>query len=150
MSVVVRDAVPGDLSVLVRFNRALAEESEGLSLDLDILGRGVEALLADPAKGAYFVAERDGQVVGQTMITFEWSDWRNGWIWWIQSVYVRAEDRRTGVLRALLDHIGSRARERGVVGLRLYVEQENSTAQAAYERLGFRKYHFHLFQRMGV
>ena len=112
-------ATPADAPTVVEFNRLLAEESEGKTLDLKLLRPGVDAALADPHKALYFVAENDGAIVGQTMITYEWSDWRNGWIWWIQSVYVRSNARRQGVFAALFEHIRETARREGVVGLYL-------------------------------
>ena len=96
----IRPAQPDDWPVVVDFNSRLAEESEGKVLDRAHLVPGVQALLADPAKGRYFVAEKDGQIIGQLMHTREWSDWRNGDIWWLQSVYVHPDYRRQGVFRA--------------------------------------------------
>src|SRR5579885_3015090 len=134
MPLTVRRATPDDLAVIVDFNRRLAEESEGKALDRAVLTAGVAAALADPSgKGPYFLAEDGGEVVGQMQVTFEWSDWRNGWFWWIQGVYVRAGSRRRGVFRALYDHVSRAAREEpGVIGLRLYVERDNVAAQQAY------------------
>src|SRR5437868_2504801 len=103
MSMHVRRARSEDADIICQYNAALAEESEGKKLDPAKLRPGVLALLHDPQKGYYFVAERDGQVVGQLGITFEWSDWRNGWFWWIQSVYVHQEARSQGVFRALYE-----------------------------------------------
>jgi GNAT superfamily N-acetyltransferase len=114
----------------------LAEESEGKILDRSVLTPGVKAGLADPHKALYFVAEEDGVIVGQTMITYEWSDWRNGWIWWIQSVYVRPEARRGGVFRSIFQHILQTAKQEGVIGIRLYVEKENHKAHETYLKLG--------------
>src|SRR4051812_31390554 len=105
MALTVRTAVAGDQAVVVEFNRLLAQESEGKTLEPTVLAAGVAALLADPHKGRYFLAEEDGRVLGQVGLTFEWSDWRNGWMWWIQSVYVRPEARRRGVFRALFRHV---------------------------------------------
>lgn len=137
MSIVIRRALRGDASVIVEFNRLLAEESEGKTLDLALLRLGVEAGLADPNKALYFVAEDGGVVLGQMMVTFEWSDWRNGWFWWIQSVYVSPEARRRGVFRALYEHVAQTARQDAtVIGLRLYVEKENHAAQQTYLRMG--------------
>jgi GNAT superfamily N-acetyltransferase len=135
----VRTATPADAPVIVEFNHLLARESEGTELDLAVLTRGVQAVLADPHKGLYFLAEGEGQVAGQTGITFEYSDWRSGWFWWIQSVYVRPEHRRRGVFRTLYDHIERLARaDPEVIGLRLYVENANRTAQETYLRQGMR------------
>jgi ribosomal protein S18 acetylase RimI-like enzyme len=140
MSVTIRPARPADAPVVAEFNLRLARETEDKVLDPAVLARGVGRLLADPTKGFYLVAEADGEVVGQVMATFEWSDWRDGWFWWVQSVYVRDDFRRAGVFRSLFAEMVRRAREAGnVVGLRLYVEKENHRAQATYEQLGLRE-----------
>jgi ribosomal protein S18 acetylase RimI-like enzyme len=147
VSLVVRPASPADLDVLVAFNLALAEESEALSLDLATVRSGVGAALADPAKGSYRVATRDGAVVGQLMLTREWSDWRCGWWWWIQSVYVAREARRAGVYRALHQSVLDDAERAGDVrGVRLYVEQENARAQRTYEALGMARGKYLLYE----
>lgn len=133
----VRPAARADAEVIAAFNCALARETEGLVLDPAIVARGVQAVLDDRARGEYFIAELAGRPVGQAQITFEWSDWRDGWFWWIQSVYVDAGARRRGVFRALYEHIASEARGRGDVrGLRLYVVQANAQALEAYTHLG--------------
>lgn len=137
MTPTVRPATPDDAEVVCLFNRLLARESEGKELDADLLRRGVAAGLADPARGRYFLAELEGTVVGQLAITFEWSDWRCGWFWWLQSVYVRPEDRRRGVFRSLLEHVLTEAgRDPEVCGVRLYVERDNTAAHAVYQRHG--------------
>jgi GNAT superfamily N-acetyltransferase len=138
MSLVVRPALPADHAVLVEFNRAMAWETEEKSLDADILGRGVRGVFEDPRRGFYLVAARDGAVEGALLVTYEWSDWRCGDWWWLQSVYVRPPARGQGVFRALFDAVVARARDAGAVGLRLYVEQHNQAAQRTYERLGMR------------
>jgi GNAT superfamily N-acetyltransferase len=132
-----RPATLADLPTLVDFNARLALETEHKVLDRDALVRGCRAVLEDPARGFYTVAERDGALVGQCLVTFEWSDWRAGWLWWIGSVYVPAAARRSGVWSALHRHLLERARAQGdVIGIRLYVERENRVARATYERLG--------------
>jgi GNAT superfamily N-acetyltransferase len=137
MNLTVRRATPADESVLVEFNTAIAWETEHKKLDPTVLTLGVRAVLADSSRGFYTVAEHDGGVVGQMMITFEWSDWRNGWFWWIQSVYVRADARRGGVFRALYRAIEAQAAaDPSVIGLRLYFETDNTRAQATYRALG--------------
>jgi GNAT superfamily N-acetyltransferase len=133
----IRDAEPGDAAIIVDFNVRLAWESEGKRLVPAVIDRGVRLALAKPEMCRYFLAAIDGEVVGQTMITYEWSDWRAGVRWWIQSVYVTAEHRRQGVFRALFEHIRERARNTPeVCGLRLYVEQHNAQALATYGRMG--------------
>lgn len=137
MPLVIRRAEPGDAPVIVEFNCLLAEESEGKKLDRRVLGPGVAKALADPAKCLYFLAQEGDQVLGQMMITYEWSDWRDGWIWWIQSVYVRSDARRRGVFKALFNHVCQIASDRrDVVALRLYVERENHVARQTYANLG--------------
>ena len=137
MPVKIRKAEPGDAPAIVEFNRRLAWETEKKQLDPAILERGVIRVLADPAGGFYLVADAGDDIIAQLMVTFEWSDWRNGWFWWLQSVYVREDHRRSGVFRSLFDELVKRARAAGdVVGLRLYVENDNHRAQATYERLG--------------
>lgn len=133
----VRRATPADVETIVEFNCRLAEESEAKTLDRDLLRKGVVAALADPHKGPYYLACEGDTPLGTMQITFEFSDWRNGWFWWVQGVYVRPEARRRGVFRALYEHVQEAARrDPEVVGLRLYVEKENDKAQQTYQRLG--------------
>jgi GNAT superfamily N-acetyltransferase len=137
MTIEIRPATERDIEVITANNAALAMETEHRRLSPDIVRAGVSAALADPAKGRYFVAELAGQVVGQIMHTYEWSDWRNGCFWWIQSVYVVPSARGQGVFRRLFDHLRTLARaEPGVCGLRLYVERDNSRAQKTYRQCG--------------
>ncbi len=148
MTLSIRRAGPADVAIVTEFNRLLALESEGKTLDAAVLAAGVAAGLADPNKSVYFLAEEDGAPIGQIMYTREWSDWRNGWFWWIQSVYVRAEARRRGVLRALYEHVQQAARADGnVIGLRLYVERNNHIAQETYRRLGMDAAGYLVFER---
>jgi len=122
-------------------------ETEDLRLDPTCVKEGVNALLEDSSKGVYFIAEVDGTVAGQLMITYEWSDWRNGNIWWIQSVYVKHEFRRRGIFRQLFKHLESLARQREeVCSLRLYMHCQNSTARRSYENLGMRRTHYEVFE----
>ena len=144
----IRPARRDDLDFLVDANAAMALETEDKPLDRDLLTRGVAAVFDDPARGFYLVAERAGERAGCLLITREWSDWRCGDWWWIQSVYVLPAVRRHGVFRALYDHVDAQARATpGVVGLRLYVEWENARAQATYRALGMEQVHYHLFRR---
>ena len=129
----VRRATLADLDTLVEFNAALALETECKTLDPQRLRAGVAELLNDDGRGSYFVAEESGRVVGQLLITTEWSDWRNGYFWWIQSVYIAPGFRRRGVYRSLHNHVIAESRvQGGVCGLRLYVHQDNSVAQRVY------------------
>jgi len=147
----IRQAGPADAPTIVEYNRRLAEESEGKALDLTILAGGVAAALADPQrKGPYYLAVEGVTVLGQLQITFEWSDWRNGWFWWIQSVYVREGARRRGVFRSLYEHVAELARRDAVVGLRLYVERDNHGAQRTYRGLGMEQTPYLLFERSPV
>ena len=143
----VRPARPADRDPIVDFNLAMARETEGKDLSRERLTAGAAAVYADPAKGAYFVAERDGAVVGCLMITKEWSDWRNGDFWWIQRVYVPVKHRGTGVFRALYDDVLARARAtEGVCGVRLYVERENAHAQRVYDAVGMRRSSYQFYE----
>jgi GNAT superfamily N-acetyltransferase len=124
----------------------MALETEQLTLDRRTLDAGVRAALADESKAVYFLAEIDGRVVGQLMITHEWSDWRNGPLWWIQSVYVHADHRRRGVFRALYAYARAEAKHAGAVGLRLYVEESNHVGQATYRSLGMSMTHYRVME----
>lgn len=136
MQPIVRPARPQDADTLTDFNAAMAWDTEHLRLDRPTLAAGVRAALADPAKARYFVGELDGRVAGMLMLTLEWSDWRNGEIWWIQSVYVHPDFRRRGVFKAIYRHVESLARQQNAVGLRLYVVHSNKAAQETYRQLG--------------
>ena len=133
----VREAALHDLEIMVRFNERLASESEHKKLDHEIVMSGVHEALNDPNKCPYLIAQIDGAVVGQMMITLEWSDWRNGYFWWIQSVYIEQDFREQGVFRTLYQHVRNLARkEKNVCGLRLYVHKENQRAIQTYKNLG--------------
>lgn len=134
----IRPADAADISTIVDFNMALCRETEGRELDHATVSKGVRRFVSEPARGRYFVALIGGEVVGQTAHTFEWSDWRNGEIWWIQSVYVHPSHRGTGVFRALFGHIRRLGEEDAeCCGIRLYMEHGNDTARQSYVRLGF-------------
>ncbi len=143
----IRQATVADTTVITRFNTLMAEETEHITLDQERLKEGVAALLRDPSRGIYYLAEVDHVVVGQMMITCEWSDWRNGTFWWIQSVYVESGARGSGVFRALFDHVHSLAKLRNdVCGLRLYVERSNDRAKRTYSRHGMHPSHYEMFE----
>ncbi|MCY3738126.1 MAG: GNAT family N-acetyltransferase [Gemmatimonadaceae bacterium] len=144
----VRAARPGDLESLVDFNCRLARETEDHELDPATVRRGLTRLFDNPAAGFYTVAEQEGRVVGCLLITFEWSDWRDGWLWWIQSVYVVEAARRLGVFRQLFEHVREKAETDGDVrGLRLYVERGNGRAQATYASMGMAEAPYKLYER---
>jgi ribosomal protein S18 acetylase RimI-like enzyme len=145
--ILIRRAELKDTSVIAQFNAAMGLETESLQLNFDVLRKGVEDLLADATKGFYLVAEIDGQVVGQLMITFEWSDWRDGFFWWIQSVYVLPEHRNSGVFKAIYKYIYEIAAvDKNVCGLRLYVDRRNERAKRAYESLGMSQSHYDMYE----
>lgn len=145
--VLIREARPEDAPVIVDFQIRMARATEDLELDFDTVTRGVAAVFADPAKGTYRVAEADGRVIGSLLTTFEWSDWRNGTVLWIQSVYVLPEWRRRGIYRMLYEHLRRQVeRSPDLRGLRLYVDQRNTAAQQVYERLGMTKEHYQLYE----
>jgi GNAT superfamily N-acetyltransferase len=147
MQLKVRLAKLSDAAFLADSNARMAFETEGRRLDPVRLAAGVNALLADETKGTYYVAEVDGKVAGQLLITHEWSDWRNGDFWWIQSVYVSDEFRGDGVFRALFNHVHALAKaDPDVCGLRLYMEAHNARARAAYERLGLKQTEYQVFE----
>jgi ribosomal protein S18 acetylase RimI-like enzyme len=144
----IRLATPADAGVLIEFNAAMALETEGKELLPDVIGAGVRSLLGNPAAGFYLLAEQDS-AVGSLMITKEWSDWRNGTFWWIQSVYVRPEFRRQGVYKNLYRHVQELAsKDPAVCGFRLYVERENERAQATYSALGMKQTHYLVFEEL--
>ena len=145
----IRIAKAKDANSLVEFNQAMALETEGKKLDSDILKNGVEVVFDDDRKGFYVVAEEDGQIVGGLMVTFEWSDWRNGWFWWIQSVYILPGFRGRKIYSLLYEFVKNKAAAQGnVCGFRLYVEKENVTAQKVYEKLGMESSHYLMYEEM--
>lgn len=147
--VVIRKADKRDVAVLVEFNCALARETEDKELIPDIISSGIKTLLEDSNLGFYIVAERNGEIIGTLMITTEWSDWRNGMFWWIQSVYVRSDCRRQGIFKHLYQHVQTLALANPkVCGFRLYVERENTTAQQTYKSLGMEQTHYKMFEQL--
>ena len=143
----IRTASAPDAATIADFNAAMALESEAVTLDRATLLAGVEAALSDANKAFYLLAEVDGNPVGQLMVTTEWSDWRNGWIWWIQSVYVILECRRQGVYRRLYRRLQEMAAARGDIrGMRLYVMRDNAVAKRTYESLGMSHSHYDLYE----
>jgi GNAT superfamily N-acetyltransferase len=149
MDVHYRGATPHDAGTIVDFQQAMARETEEVALDRDVVTRGVQAVFDDPSRGRYFVAESGGRVVASLLITYEWSDWRNGVVWWIQSVYVRPELRKQGIYAGLYAHVREIASaDRSVKGIRLYVDRRNAPAQEVYRRLGMNGEHYIVFEWM--
>jgi len=145
----IRTANSDDSASLVEFNQAMALETEGKHLDADILRSGVEAVFGDEKKGFYVVAETQGRIVGGLMVTYEWSDWRNAWFWWIQSVFIRPEVRGQKIYSRLYDFVKAKATENGTVcGFRLYVETDNLRAQRVYERVGMSASHYLMYEEI--
>jgi ribosomal protein S18 acetylase RimI-like enzyme len=144
----IRQASEQDLDALVEGNLELARETEGLALDPATLRAGVGAVLAGRVPGRYFVLEAAGRVVAQLMITFEWSDWRNRQVWWIQSVYVWPQARQQGAYRRLYAAVKAEAEAAGAGGIRLYVDATNTRAQAVYAALGMNGEHYRVFEAM--
>ena len=148
-SIQVRLATARDAESLIQFNAAMARETERKVLLPEVIGAGVRHLLKHPGAGFYVVAQSGAQVAGSLMVTNEWSDWRNGNFWWIQSVYVRPEFRRRGVYRSLYRYLQARAAEDpSVCGFRLYVERDNVRAQAAYRMAGMDQTRYVVFEEL--
>lgn len=147
--ILVRTGQEKDLETIVKFNIAMAMETEHKKLSLPIATDGVKSLFKNPQQGFYIVAEIEGQVAGSCMVTYEWSDWRNGLFWWVQSVYVRPEFRRRGIFTNLYEFLKEKAsRESNVCGFRLYVEQSNHAAQKTYKSLGMSKSVYKVFEEL--
>lgn len=145
----VRTAQPADKPQLIEFQLRMAQETEHITLDVPTVTRGVDAVFADPGKGRYFVVENEGRVIACLMITYEWSDWRCGNVWWIQSVYVLPEYRGQGVYRFLYLHIKKQVQfDPDLRGIRLYVDRTNRSAQDVYTKLGMNGNHYQVFEWM--
>lgn len=145
----VRTGEERDASALIEFNIAMAQETESKELPTAVVSAGVRNLLENPHYGFYVIAEKGEEITGCLMVTTEWSDWRNGEFWWIQSVYVRPEFRRQGIYRKLYESVRTRAAMKGnVCGFRLYVEQENAVAQRTYQDMGMEETSYKLFEEL--
>lgn len=141
----IRIATKNDVDALVEFNQAMALETEGKQLDPQIVEPAVRSVFTDTEKGFYVVAEDDNLIVGGLLVTYEWSDWRNAWWWWIQSVYIRPEGRGKRVYSLLYDFVKAKASDAGAYGIRLYVETENVHAQRVYEKVGMQRSNYIMY-----
>lgn len=151
MEGIIRQAKLEDIPVIVEYNYNLAKETEHIELNQDRLYKGVQRVIEDSSKGIYFLYEEEGKVLGQLMITKEWSDWRNGEFWWIQSVYIHRDHRQKGIFKALYRYVENAVLEnKDLCGLRLYVEKENNTAQNTYSSLGMEETYYKLYEMVKV
>ena len=145
----IRKASARDIDVIAGFQIRLAEETENVKLDADVVTKGLSALLKDQSKGIYYLAVDDGEPVGCHLITFEWSEWRNGNVWWLQSVYVKESHRKKKVFSAMYENIRRMIKnDPGILGLRLYVDKSNQRAQQVYTSLGMNGEHYTVFEWM--
>ncbi len=145
--ILIRKALSGENKIISRFQVEMARETEGIDLDLAAVGKGVSAVFSDPGKGCYYVAELDGEIAGSVLTTFEWSDWRNCFMVWIQSVYVVPDHRRKGVFSRFYQHIRRSVEEDpGLGGMRLYVDSENENASDVYLHLGMTESNYRMFE----
>ncbi|MGV8136278.1 MAG: GNAT family N-acetyltransferase [Mangrovibacterium sp.] len=148
---IVRKALPEEAQPIISFQIAMALETENIHLDPETVTHGVKAVFKDTAKGNYFIAEENGQVIASLLTTFEWSDWRNGTVLWIQSVYVVPEFRRKGTYKALYGHIRTMVEnDLGLKGIRLYADKGNRAAQQVYEKLGMTADHYQLYEWLKI
>jgi GNAT superfamily N-acetyltransferase len=151
MSILIEKAGYDHLHILVDMQQRLASESEHIYLPTETLTKGMTALLEDPNKGEYYVASKGREVVGCFLITYEWSDWRNGVVWWLQSVYVSETERKSGVFRKMFEHVMSAIEhDAGIIGLRLYVDKSNERAMQVYEAMGMDGSHYTVYEKMKV
>lgn len=147
--VLIRTGEESDAAALTEFNIAMALETENKILTLEVVSNGVQTLLKNSQYGFYVIAEKSGEITGSLMVTTEWSDWRDGEFWWVQSVYVRRDCRRQGIYRRLYEYIKAKAAKRGnVCGFRLYVECDNAVAQQAYSKLGMSETFYKMFEEL--
>lgn len=143
----IREGKLRDLERIVEFQMQMAKETEGFKLDREVVKEGVRGVFKEPARGTYWVAEQDGEILGGCLAIPEWSDWRNGTVLWIHSLYVVPEARGRGIFKKLYEYLKKQVEESpGLMGLRLYVDKKNRLAQEVYERLGMSKDHYELYE----
>jgi len=149
MTVEIKKANKSDIDLLISFQYSLAEETENLVLDKSILKEGIVNLLEDDGKGMYWIAEIEGEKIGCVMIQKEWSDWRNGSVFWIHSVYVKAQYRKKGVFRSMYSFFQDMVKkDDNLKGLRLYVDKTNQNAIKTYAAMGMTREHYDLYEWM--
>ena len=146
MNIIIREAEITDADTIISFQQQMAIETEGMELRHEIISAGVRAVFDDPSKGTYYIAEDNGEIAGSFLITPEWSDWRNCYIWWFQSVYVLPLYRRKGIFSIMYNETRKQAESEGAGGLRLYVETENRVAMKTYEAMGMNGDHYRLYE----
>lgn len=146
MGIIIREATTADAVTIISFQRLMARETEDMDLKEEVITPGVKAVFEDRSKGIYYVAEDKDKVVGSFLITPEWSDWRNSYVWWFQSVYVVPDYRRRGIFRLMYEYTRNSAIAGGISGLRLYVEVNNARAQQTYQAMGMNGDHYRLFE----
>ena len=148
MEAIITKGRPEDIEAIAQFQVDMAMESEGTKLDKDTLIKGVTAAMNDKNKGSYYVARVDGKAVGSLMLTREWSDWNNGWYWWIQSVYVAPDYRRQGIYKSMYHKVCEDAKLQNVAQVRLYVDKTNIRGQKVYAALGMQESHYLMYEAM--
>ncbi|SKC74511.1 GNAT family N-acetyltransferase [Ohtaekwangia koreensis] len=147
--ITIRKSIASDIPILIDFQQKLALETEHVSLDPQILKKGLQALFDDPSKGFYNVVEESGIIIGCHMVTYEWSDWRNGMVLWLQSVYVMEAYRKKGIFKMMYDNIlRIISEDDSLIGLRLYVDKTNERAMKVYQALGMNGDHYTVYEWM--
>ncbi|MDO4462711.1 MAG: GNAT family N-acetyltransferase [Bacteroidia bacterium] len=145
-NITIKIAESTDIEAITSFQVDMALESEETTLNMTQVRKGVQSIIEDESKGKYFIAYTNNSPIGSLMLTKEWSDWNNGWYWWIQSVYVKPEYRRQGVFTALYSHVREVAKTSNVIQLRLYVDKTNLLAQQTYQKLGMHDSHYYIYE----
>lgn len=144
---IIRKAIPEDTPAIIDFQIKMALETENIHLEKSIVTEGVNAVFSDPSKGTYYIAEKNWEVVGSLLTTYEWSDWRNGTVIWIQSVFVLPEYRQQGIYKTLFQHVSNMVKsDKKLKGIRLYVEKSNKTAHKVYSKIGLNPDHYELYE----
>lgn len=145
-NILIEEAHEDSIEFLIKFNQKMALETEGINLDYNVLKEGVKAVFKNPNKGKYYIAKYNELICGALLITYEWSDWRNSNIWWIQSVFVEENFRKKGIYKKLYEFVKNEAKNEGVKVIRLYVDLRNKSAQEVYFKLGMNDQHYKLFE----